>query len=139
MKNILALRFLGTALRAGMAPVIWDASFPPAEAYAVWIREAGTQPWIWRVTSSQPEARLEGLTPGIWEVQVTAIYGDYHSDPTNTITLTVPEFLPAPQNLRPGHRVDLQISNDMNHWVAVASVPVPDADRLFARAVFVNE
>lgn len=137
MKTILAFfLFLVTALWGGMAPIAWDPAFPAPASYAVFVRQAGAQEWVWIKSTSTPYDRLEGMAPGIWEVQVAAVYGDYLSEPTNTITITVTEFLPAPGNLRLEKRIALEESQDMETWTTVAIYDVPDADRVFYRIAF---
>lgn len=136
MKTILALILCAASLRAGMAPIAWDAAFPAPASYAVFVRQAGAQEWVWIKSTATPYDRLEGMAAGIWEVQVAAVYGDYLSEPTNTITITVPEFLPAPGNLRLEKRIALQESQDMETWETVATYDVPPADKAFYRIAF---
>lgn len=135
MKTILSIFLLCLPVQSAIVPLIWDHSHPQSLSYAVWAREAGTQAWQWHFSTSGNTFDYEGLAPGVWEFRVTGIMtSGVHTEPTDPLTVVIPEDQQGPANLR--MRVAVQASDDMKDWKTVAVTYTGDMDRKFFRVAF---
>ena len=139
MKALAILPLFAALASAATAPVIWDASDPVALNYAVWVRKAGETNWTWTASTSQNFYRIDGLSVGMWEAQVTAIgIEGIHSEPSNTLIFAVPEWQNGPANLRLKVAVQTTETPDVEaSWQNYAVTYLDGAaERQFIRAVF---
>lgn len=141
MKTILLLllTILCLPLRAGFVVIEWDEpEIAVLDRYAVWVRPVGETEWTWHLSPIATTTRVEGLAAGQWECQVTTVYEGYHSEPSNTIILSIPEVGPGPPvNLQQKKLAAIESSEDLQTWAPVVYVDLPaDAPRAFYRLAF---
>lgn len=103
-------------LRASLVPLEWDASTTPDVSYAVFTSQEGSEP-EWRVTVSTLAVNLGSLTPGKYDVYVTAVLNGVHSAPSNTIVVEVPEPPTGPVE-----RFRVEGSSDLIEWEVTGNI-----------------
>jgi hypothetical protein len=135
MKAILSIFFAFVcATQASLIPLEWDApDGGGAEGYAVWVSTGGG-PFEWKLSIATLQADLTGLAPGTYAVYVTATLAGVHSDPSNTINVTIPA---GPKNLKT-RGIALMESADLMNWHAVAFYDVPEGEHRFYKVEFAS-
>jgi hypothetical protein len=132
MKTALALIILCLTTAASLIPLEWDApEGGVAEGYAVWVSKDGGA-FTWNQSIASLQADITGLAPGTYDIYVTATLLGVHSDPSNTLRVTIPA---GPSNLRT-RGIALMGSPDMLNWHVVAFYEVPDDERAFYKIAF---